>query len=580
MTDTDAASADARITHLNEIEASLRTDAKTHMPPGSADNRARQIEAVGRTRDFLTGGFIPAQNSYQNLKDRFAILFLLAEIQMTLNKDADVFMPDAEKPHLQDQMSTLGTISNLLIADPAVEKWLDEAEKDKAALAAPDRRNLQLMRRQWVHDASLSADVAGELARLTSEGENRQKEFLRDGDWPKIKDWYAHAFDLMRSVGEIKKSRLGTASVYEALMDTFSPGLKDDTVVPEFTRIEKALPGMISEAMARQALEPKVQDLPKTTRAQQEELCRRVAKAMCFDFDKGRMDMSDGHPTCATVSDDCRFTVDYIEDNFLEAVMTAAHEGWHGRYAQNLPAEWRHQPVGGDLGMTMHESMSQIGELYAGRSPAFFRYLEKEAREVFNLPDDPALSAENLERYLTRVKPSLIRIYADEVTYPAHIILHTRLEREIIEGRLDINDYEAAFNDGMKNLLGLTPPNPREGCGQDVHIPSGWIGYKPDYLISRMVLTQLAAAACRERPDMEREFTDGDFTKAVRILDDWLRDNVQGKGSLLTFDDLLVKATGEKLNAQYYLDDLGKRYLGRPLPAPAAAPGNEPRPAL
>ena len=94
--------------------------------------------------------------------------------------------------------------------------------------------------------------------------------------------------------------------------------------------------------------------------------------------------MSDGHPWCTTASDDSRFTVDYIEDNFLEAVMTTAHEGWHGRYAQNLPVEWRRQPVGGDLGGSMHESMSQIGELYAGRSPAFFRFLEKEAREVFN----------------------------------------------------------------------------------------------------------------------------------------------------------------------------------------------------
>jgi carboxypeptidase Taq len=134
------------------------------------------------------------------------------------------------------------------------------------------------------------------------------------------------------------------------------------------------------------------------------------------------------------------------------------------------------------------------------------------------------------------------------VTYPAHIILHSKLERAIIAEILDIKDYETAFNDGMRDFLGIVPSNPREGCGQDVHIPCGMIGYKPDYLISRMVLTQLAVA-CRDRPDMEREFGDGDFTKAVHILDDWLRKNVQSKGSLLTFDNLLVRATGEKLNA-------------------------------
>jgi carboxypeptidase Taq len=565
VTDTGAsAQTNTSITHLDEVEAFLRKDADTHMPPGSAANRALQIDAIGKTRDFLTGGFATIQGAYQNLRDRFAILSRLAEIQQIMVMDAELFMPADEGPHRQDQMTTLGTVSNLLIADPQVEKWLDESEKNKAALAAGDGRNLQLMRRQWVHDASLTSEMAGELSRLTCEGENRHTKFRRDGDWSKIKDWYAHAVDLMRSVGEIKKNRLGMSSAYEALMDTFSPGLKDETVVSEFAHIEKVLPSMISETMARQALEPKTLDLPKTTKAQQEELCRRAAKAMCFDFNKGRMDMSDGHPWCTTASDDSRFTVDYIGDNFLEAVMTTAHEGWHGRYAQNLPAEWRHQPAGGDLGGSMQESVSQIGELYAGRSPAFFRFLEREAREVFNLPDDKALSAENLQRYLTRVKPSLIRIYADEVTYPAHIILHSKLERVIIEGNLDIKDYETAFNDGMRALLGIVPSNPREGCGQDVHIPCGMIGYKPDYLISRLVLTQLAAAACRDRPDMEREFADGDFTKAVHILDDWLRENVQSKGSLLTFDDLLVRATGEKLNAQYYVEDLSKRYLGKP----------------
>jgi carboxypeptidase Taq len=566
VTDTGvSAQTNTFITHLDEVEAFLRKDADTHMPPGSAANRGLQIDAIGKTRDFLTGRFAPVQDAYHNLRDRFAVLSRLAEIRQNMVMDAELFMRADEAPHRHDQMTTLGTVSNLLIVDPQVEKWLDESEKNKAALAAGDRRNLQLMRRQWVHDdTSLTSEMAGELSRLTCEGENLHTEFRKDGDWSKIKDWYAYSFALMHSVGEIKKNRLGTASVYEALMDSFSPGLKEETVVSEFAKIEKVLPGMISEAMARQTLEPKTLDLPKTTRAQQEELCRRVAKAMCFDFDKGRMDMSDGHPWCATASDDSRFTVDYIEDNFLEAVMTTAHEGWHGRYAQNLPAEWRHQPVGGDLGGSMHESMSQLGELYAGRSPAFFRFLEKEAREVFNLADDQALSAENLQRYLTRVKPSLIRIYADEVSYPAHIILHSKLERAIIEGTLDINDYETTFNDGMRDLLGIVPSNPREGCGQDVHIPCGMIGYKPDYLISRMVLTQLAAAACRDRPDMDQEFAEGDFTKAAHILDDWLRENVQSQGSLLTFDDLLVRATGEKLNAQYYVEDLSRRYLGKP----------------
>ncbi len=427
------------------------------------------------------------------------------------------------------------------------------------------------MRRAWVHEASLPDELASEMARIGSEGERLHTELRKTGDWAKIKDWYAHSFEIMRTVGQIKKDKLGSASVYEALLDTFSPDLADATVARELGAMEKVLPGMIREAIQRQAQMPAPIPLKGPfPKAQQEELARRLTKAIGFDFTRGRMDMIDAHPSTGGSASDVRFTTDCDEASFLEAVYSTVHEAGHALYEQNTPLEHRYQPVGGSMGMSIHESQSGIIERNACHTPEFFQYLEKEARDVFNRPDDPALSAKNLERLASKVNPSFIRIEADELTYPAHIILRYKLEKALVEGTLSIDDLPKAWNDGMKNLLGITPPGNAQGCMQDVHWPTGSIGYFPAYTLGNMGAAQFFDAACKAKPEIPAELAKGNF----KPLREWLRDNVHGKGSLLTTDELFIAATGEKLNAKHYLNHLSTRYLGKPLQQAPAANAN------
>jgi carboxypeptidase Taq len=510
------------------------------------------------------------KSAYENLKERFAQMKHLENIGEILNKDEESVMAPGSADDRTQQTMVLATLRNALICDPLTAQWLDQAERDKANLSSGDRRNLFLMRRQWIHDACLPEELAAEIARVYNQGGRLHKNLKKTSDWGQIKDWYAHAFEVMRTIGALKKDKLGSASVYEALLDTFSPGLSDDMVAREFAVLEKTLPTLIREARQRQAAMPA--PVPLTghfPRAQQDELCRRVAKALGFDFSRGVLYIFDGHPSTGGSDEDTRITVGVDEANFLESVFTTVHETGHALYRQNLPKEWRYQPAGADLGMAIHESQSRIIEVKSCHTPEFFRYLEKEAREIFSRLDDPALAAENLERLLTQVTPSFVRVHADELTYPAHVILRHRLEKAIIEGTLAIEGLPKAWNDGMKNLLGITPPDHAQGCMQDDHWSCGYIGYFPAYTIGNMGAAQFFAAACRARPEIRTEIAKGNFTP----LREWLRDNVHSKGSLLTTDELFIAATGEPLNAKYYLEHLSQRYLGRPwvaAPAPAA----------
>jgi len=516
-----------------------------------------------------------SKSAYEKLQDRFARIIDLGNASAILYKDAEVFMPKGSADDRTRQLMALADVSHGLIKDPQVEQWLDEAERNASSLSTIDRRNLALMRRHWVSQAGLPDDLAQEMTRIASEGEKLHTALRKTGDWSKIKDWYAHSVKVMRALSQIRKEKLGSASAYEALLESFSPDLADATVAREFAVLEKALPDMIREAVELQQKGP--QPIPLKgpfPQAQQAELCRRLTTAMGFDFTRGAMYPIDAHPSSGGSASDVRFTTDTSnESNFLPAVYSTIHETGHALYEQGTPLEHRYQPVGATMGTSIHESQSGIMERNAAHTPEFFLFLEKQVREVFSRPDDPALSAKNLELLANKVHPSFIRIEADELTYPAHIILRYKLEKAMIEGTLAVDDLPSEWNACMKNLLGITPPDNAKGCMQDVHWPVGLAGYFPAYALGNMIAAQLYAAAVKAKPEIPAQLGTGNF----KPLREWLRDNVHSKGSSLTTDELMTAATGETLNSKYYLDHLSRRYLGRPFRSQAANANDAPR---
>jgi carboxypeptidase Taq len=232
------------------------------------------------------------------------------------------------------------------------------------------------------------------------------------------------------------------------------------------------------------------------------------------------------------------------------------HESGHALYEQGRPSAWLTQPVSLARGMSMHESQSLLMEMQACRSLGFIQYLAPLLREAFGR-DGAAWEAENLYRHAIEVKPGFIRVDADEVTYPAHILIRYELEKALIAGEIKLADMPEAFNAGIKALLGLDVREDRLGCLQDIHWPGGAWGYFPTYTLGAMIAAQLFDAARQADGDVVPGIARGDFTPLLH----WLRHNVHGVGSRLETNEILVAATGRKLDASIYQRHLRARYL-------------------
>ena len=361
--------------------------------------------------------------------------------------------------------------------------------------------------------------------------------------------------DLVREAGEAKAAVLD-CTPYEALMDQYEPGARAARIESLFADLAQFLPDFLDRVLARQSAN--AQALPVSgpfPLEAQRALGLRLMRQLGFDFDHGRLDVS-LHPFCGGVPEDVRITTRYDENDFSQSLMGVLHETGHALYTRGLPADWRYQPVGNARGMAIHESQSLLIEMQACRSREFLEFAAPLMRDAFGT-DGPAWTAENLHLIYTRVERSLIRVDADEVTYPAHVILRFRLEKALLNGDLKVGDIPAAWNEGMRDVLGITPPDDTSGCLQDIHWYDGTFGYFPTYTLGALAAAQLFAAARQARPEIPESISVGDFSPLLA----WLRENVHSIGSLLSTDDVLAEATGTALGAEAFKQHLEARYL-------------------
>jgi carboxypeptidase Taq len=252
-----------------------------------------------------------------------------------------------------------------------------------------------------------------------------------------------------------------------------------------------------------------------------------------------------------------RITTRYEEADFRSALMGVLHETGHALYERGLPEAWRRQPVGEARGMALHESQSLLMEMQACRSREFMGYAAPELRRIFG-GEGRAWEAENLYRLGTRVRRDLIRIDADEATYSAHVILRYRLERQLIAGQMALADLPQAWNAGMKELLGIAPPDDRQGCLQDIHWYDGAWAYFSTYTLGAMIAAQLFEAATKADPTIRPGLSAGDFAPLLA----WLRAEIHGKASSLSTAEIVQQATGSPPGAEVYKEHLKRRYLG------------------
>jgi carboxypeptidase Taq len=315
------------------------------------------------------------------------------------------------------------------------------------------------------------------------------------------------------------------------------------------------LPGLVQQVRTKQAGETVLQASGPFPIEQQRALGVEVMGLLGFDFEGGRLDIST-HPFCGGVAEDVRITTRYAENDFVRSLMGIVHETGHARYEQNLPRTLVDLPVGRARSMGIHESQSLSFEMQLGRSAAFVQGLAPLVQK--HLGAQPAFGADNLARLLTRVQPGLIRVDADELTYPAHIVLRFEIERALIDGSIAAADIPALWDEKMESYLGLdTRGNFRNGCLQDIHWPSGSFGYFPSYTLGAMYAAQYVASMRRQHPKLDARIAAGDLS----VVMDWLNRHIWSQASLWPTDELVQRATGEALNPAHFRAHLERRYL-------------------
>ena len=492
---------------------------------------------------------------YQQLERRFHRIRAVGDAGGILSWDYQTMMPEGAGERRGEQMATLSVIAHEMLTAAEVGDWLAAAEQDDS-LGAFEKANLREMRREYVHATALPADLVEATSKATSACEMVWRSARADSDYPRLLPRLRDLLGLVRQGAAAKAEKLGL-SPYDALLDQYDPGNRSARIDKIFAELAGFLPDLIGRIIDAQAAAPAALPLAgpfpvEKQRALGQSLMRRAG----FDFNRGRLDVS-LHPFCGGATDDVRITTRYDEDDFMRALLGVLHETGHALYEQGLPAETRMQPAGGARGMTAHESQSLIIEMQATRTDEFLSWLAPAAAEAFD-GAGAAWSAENFKRHCRKVERSFIRVDADEATYPAHVILRYRLERALIDGALDLADLPAAWNDGMTELLGVTPPDDRRGCLQDIHWPGGAFGYFPTYTLGAMTAAQLFAAATEQNPDIRPGLAQGDFAPLVT----WLRENIHAKGCLsASAEALLSEATGAPLDPQVFRRHLERRYL-------------------
>lgn len=492
---------------------------------------------------------------YAELELVFRRHALIGECIGVLHWDMSVVMPPGGATSRAEQLAMLEQLAHATLGEPRVGALLDAAESERGGLDAWQAANLREMRRLWLHATALPAPLVAARSRANSNCEFVWRQARADSGFAALRPHLEEVVALTREAGQAKAEALGRP-VYDALMDAYEPYADTGKIVALLDDYADFLPDLLDRVLDRQTQAP----VPKRPSGRfpieaQKALCRRMAEAVGLEFSSARLDES-LHPFSAGTPDDSRITTRYNADDPGDALMAVLHESGHAMYERGRPRAWRYQPVGRARGMILHESQSLLLEMQICRSPEFFRWAAPLIAEAF-AGAGPAASADNLYRLATRVEPGFIRVEADEVTYPAHIIVRTRLERAMMAGELAVADLPGAWNEGMKELLGITPPDDRRGCLQDIHWPGGDFGYFPTYTMGAMAAAQLAEAAHRQDATIMRSIARGDFGPLIG----WLRRNVHAKASLLTTDELVEAATGRPLDAESFKSHLGRRYL-------------------
>ncbi len=491
-----------------------------------------------------------ADTSYQQLCDHTRETALLGSIFSLLHWDERTLLPPEGASFRAEQITLLASLMHRRRTDPVIAEWLDELS-DSPLAADPHSDTgtvVRRLRRTYEKQVKLPQRLVEEIARASVEGQQIWQRARAEDD-------FASFAPILKKIVELKREQSDAIGFdecrYDALLDDYEPeektsnvrrvlgGLRDD-LVPVIKRI--------AESDRRPDLSILQRHFPGEA---QQSFGRAAAEEIGFDFRCGRLDET-VHPFCSGLTPgDTRITTRYDEGFFPSGFFSILHEAGHGMYEQGLRGDMFGLPPGESVSLGIHESQSRMWENQVGRSRAYWDYKFDAARQAF--PD--ALRDVNPDEFffaINDVRPSLIRVEADEATYNLHILIRFELEQDLIDDRLSVDDLPAAWNDKYESYLGIQPPNDADGVLQDIHWSGASIGYFSTYSLGNLYAAQFFATADKELGGLDAMFRRGDFDP----LRKWLNENIHQQGECYSAAELVERVTGEPLSHRFLLDNL------------------------
>lgn len=491
-----------------------------------------------------------------SLKSKLLEVQHLKDAAALLSWDQETHMPAGGGQTRAEQLATLQTLAHAKFVSPEVEDLLLHHIDPATGLANTDANELDeasqaLLRETWrdfTRAKKLPSDFVNRLERECSLAQQVWAEARRRDD-------FTHFLPNLQTVIALKCEEIDYLgyddSPYDALLDTYEPGATVAQLQPLFATLRHGLLELLTHV--QEAASPPDDRILFQTYDKQQQLAfgKLVLQEMGYDFNRGRLDLS-AHPfTTSFHPTDVRVTTRVFEKDLPSCLFSCIHEGGHGLYEQGLPQDYYGTPLGEPLSLGIHESQSRLWENNVGRSKAFCTHFFPLLQRHFpsQLGD---VSLDTFHAALNRVKPSLIRVEADEVTYNLHIMVRFEIELALIEKQVEVKDLPGLWREKMQEYLGVAPERDAEGVLQDVHWSLGALGYFPTYTLGNLYAAMLFQQACQDVPGLETEIQRGH----LRPLKDWLNRNVHQCGRRYSSADLLHRITGRALSVEPFLSYL------------------------
>lgn len=497
-----------------------------------------------------------SKNTYQELWDQSLRVENLSGITGLLDWDQEIYMPEGGADHRGEQLKTLAGIIHEEKTGPAFSTPLSKLIDLKTGkLLATTLSQEQICAvKEWYHDykieTALPKSFVEDFAKLSSESVTVWRTARKNNDFKLFLPY-------LKKVVEANKQKadfLGYAKhPYDALIDLYDPGMTTATATSIFDPLKKEIIALLKKITKQ----PQIDDSAlycAISEEKQLEFSKKLLKEIGYDFKYGRLDLSTHPFSSGSHPTDSRITTRLHASDIFSCISTVMHEAGHSLYTMGLSEKHYGSPLGQAISMGIHESQSRFWETRIGLSLPFVRYILPELQKDLNC--FKSLNPETCYRAINKVEPSFIRVEADEVTYPLHIILRYEIEISLIEGSLDVKDVPEVWNQKMKDFFGITPPDDTRGVLQDIHWAMGAFGYFPTYSLGNLYAAELFTLFAKEHPDWETQVAKGSFS----FIRKFLHDKVYQYGRQYRGPALIEKLTGHAFSSEPYVKYLNDKY--------------------